>query len=125
MPAPDPGGNRACRRCLPAVVAVGADARAHPETRTRTRTGDHVTDPDPLAELAAQVAELRGQLARTQGEVGVLRERLKAESGRTAMLPLQVKPFRAELAEGGARTRPQTPPPRWRCGSWARGRGSP
>jgi len=27
-----------------------------------------VTDPDPLAELAAQVAELRGQLARTQGE---------------------------------------------------------
>ena len=36
-----------------------------------------MTDPDPLAELAAQVAELRGQLARTQGEVGVLRERLK------------------------------------------------
>ena len=35
MPPHDPGGNRAGRRGLPAVVAVGADSGAHPETRTR------------------------------------------------------------------------------------------
>jgi hypothetical protein len=31
-PSPDPGGNHAGRRRLPAVVAVGADSGAHPET---------------------------------------------------------------------------------------------
>ncbi len=81
-----------------------------------------MTDPDPLAELAAQVAELRGQLARTQGEVGVLRERLKAESGQTAMLLLQVKHFREELAEAVARNRLKPPPAPWWCVSEAEGR---
>ena len=58
-----------------------------------------MTDPDPLADLAAQLAELRGQLARSQGEIGVLRERLEAETGQTVMLRLEVKQLREELAE--------------------------
>ena len=36
-----------------------------------------MTDPDPLAGLAAQLEQLRGQLARTQGELGAVRERLE------------------------------------------------
>ena len=29
-----------------------------------------MTEPDPPADLAAQLAELRGELARAQGEIG-------------------------------------------------------
>ena len=36
-----------------------------------------MTEPDPVAALAAQLEELRGQLARSQGEVGHLRARLE------------------------------------------------
>jgi len=31
-----------------------------------------MTEPDPITDLAAQLAELRGQLARSQGEIGLL-----------------------------------------------------
>jgi len=62
-----------------------------------------VTDTDPLATLAAQlqeqITELRGQLARSQGEIGVLRERLEAGTGQTMMLLIEVKRLRGELAE--------------------------
>ena len=50
-----------------------------------------MAEPDPIAALAAQLEELRGQWARSQGEIGVLREKLKAESGQTMMLRLEVK----------------------------------
>ncbi len=39
-----------------------------------------MTGPDPVATLAPQLQELRGQLARSQGEIGVLRERLEDAS---------------------------------------------
>jgi hypothetical protein len=81
-----------------------------------------VTDPDPLADLAAQLAELRGQLARSQGDIGVLRERLVAETGQTAMLRLQVKQFREELAEAVDRNRLKPPPAPWWRVSEAEGR---
>jgi hypothetical protein len=58
-----------------------------------------VTDPDPVADLAAQLEELRGQWARSQGEIGVLRERLKTESGQTTMLRLDVKKLTRRLNE--------------------------
>lgn len=72
-----------------------------------------MTDPDPIADLAAQLAELRGQLARSQGDIGVLRERLQAETGQTAMLRLQVKQFREELAEAVEKRRLKPPPAPW------------
>jgi regulator of replication initiation timing len=58
-----------------------------------------MTEPDPVAALAAELAELRGQLARTQGEVGALREHLKTESGQTMMLRLEVKKLTRRLKE--------------------------
>jgi hypothetical protein len=81
-----------------------------------------MTDPDPVAALATQLEELRGQWARSQGEIGVLRERLQAETGQTAMLRLQVKQFREELAEAVARNRLKPPPAPWWCVSEAEGR---
>ena len=56
-----------------------------------------MTDPDPVAELAAQIAELRGQWARTQGDIGALRERLERESGQTMKLLLRVKHLTEKL----------------------------
>ena len=58
-----------------------------------------MTEPDPVAALAAQLEQLRGQLARSQGEIGVLREKLKAESGQTMMLRLDVKQLTDRLNE--------------------------
>ena len=58
-----------------------------------------MTDPDPVAALAAQLEELRGQWARSQGEIGVLRERLEGESGQTMMLRLEVKKLTGRLNE--------------------------
>ena len=74
-----------------------------------------MTDPDPLADLAAQLAELRGQLARSQGEIGVLRERLEASTGQTAMLRLEVKQLREELAEAIEKRQLKPPPAPWWC----------
>ena len=81
-----------------------------------------MAEPDPVAALAAQLEQLRGQLARSQGEIGVLRERLEAESGQTAMLRLQVKQFREELAEAVDRNKLKPPPAPWWRVSEAEGR---
>jgi len=61
-----------------------------------------VTERDPVAALAAQVAELRGQLARYTGETGHLRARLEEGSGQIVILRLQVKQLaeRADEANG-------------------------
>lgn len=72
-----------------------------------------MTEPDPVAALAAQLENLRGQLARTQGEVGVLRERLEAATGQDAMLRLEVKHLREELAEAIGKRRLAPPPAPW------------
>ena len=80
-----------------------------------------MTDPDPVAALAAQLEDLRGQLARAQGEIGHLREGLKGESGQTAMLRLDVKHLREELAEATEKRRLKPPPAPWWCVSRAEG----
>ena len=72
-----------------------------------------MTDPDPAADLSAQFLELRAQWARSQGEIGALRERLERESGQTAMLLLEVKRLRAELAEAIESRKLKPPPAPW------------
>jgi hypothetical protein len=47
-------------------------------------------EPDPVADLAAQLEELRGQWARSQGEIGILREQLKGSSGQVLLLIVAV-----------------------------------
>ena len=72
-----------------------------------------MTDPDPVADLAAQLEELRGQLARAQGDVGVLRERLETEAGQTLMLRLQVKQLGERLEEAIGKRKLAPPPAPW------------
>jgi hypothetical protein len=50
-----------------------------------------LAEPDPVAALAAQLEELRGQLARYTGETGHLRARLAEDSGQVVMLRLEIK----------------------------------
>ena len=54
-----------------------------------------MAEPDPVAALAAQLEELRGQLARYTGETGHLRAKLAEDSGQVVMLRLEIK----QLAE--------------------------
>ncbi len=72
-----------------------------------------MTEPDPVAALAAELAELRGQLARTQGELGAVRERLKGETSQTAMLRLDVKRQRERLDQAIAARQLKPPPAPW------------
>lgn len=95
-----------------------------------------MTDSDPLFDLAAQLEELsaqlevwRGQWGRTQGEIGVLRERLERESGQTIMLRVEVKRLLAEVKalaeqlEQALEKRQLTPPAApWWCVTEAEGR---
>jgi hypothetical protein len=50
-----------------------------------------VTEPDPIAALAAQLEELRGRLLRAEGGVGQVRARLETDSGQVLMLRLEIK----------------------------------
>ena len=59
-----------------------------------------MTEPDPIAALAAQLEELRGQLARYTGETGHLRARLEADSGQVLMLRHEIKKLGAEDHRG-------------------------
>ena len=72
-----------------------------------------MAEPDPLADLAAQLEQLRGQLARTQGELRVLRARFEAESSQTALLLVEVKRLREELAEAVEKRQLKPPPAPW------------
>jgi hypothetical protein len=84
-----------------------------------------LTEPDPLAALAAQLEELRqeirqqrGQLARTQGELGTVRERLEAETSQTMMLRLEIKKQKERLAKAiGDRQLKPPPAPWWEFGT--------
>jgi hypothetical protein len=71
-----------------------------------------VTEPDPVADLAAQLEQLRGQLARSQGDIGVLRERLESSTGQVMKLLLQVKHLRGEIAD---KRQAESPPAPWWC----------
>jgi hypothetical protein len=72
-----------------------------------------VTEPDPVTALAAQLEELRGLWARSQGEIGALRERLETEAGQTLMLRLQVKQLGERLEEAIGKRRLAPPPAPW------------
>jgi len=72
-----------------------------------------VTDPDPAADLSMQFAELRAQWARSQGEIGALRARLEDSTGQTAMLLVEVKRLRGELAEAVEKRQLKPPPAPW------------
>jgi hypothetical protein len=69
--------------------------------------------PDPIAGLAAQFAELRAEVARSQGEIRILREQLEGSTGQVMKFHLQVKQLRAELAEAIEKNRLKPPPPPW------------
>jgi regulator of replication initiation timing len=73
-----------------------------------------MTEPDEAAALAAQIGELRGQLARCQGEVGHLRARLEEDSGHVLMLRLEIKQLAEKLDEAIAFHKVADPPaPFW------------
>ena len=57
------------------------EPEAEPELEIRI-----MTEPDPLADLAAQLEELRRQWVRSQGEIGALREQLKSSTGQQMLL---------------------------------------
>jgi len=80
-----------------------------------------LTEPDPVAALAAQLDELRGQLARYTGETGHLRARLAEDSGQVLMLRVEVKQLREELAEAIEKRKLKPPPAPWWCVSRAEG----
>jgi hypothetical protein len=76
-----------------------------------------VTEPDPLADLAAQLEQLRGQLARTQGELGAVRARseagLDASNSQIMLARVDIKQAREELAEAVEKNRLKPPPAPW------------
>ncbi len=73
-----------------------------------------MTEPDPVAALAAQIEELRGQLARYTGETGHLRARLDEGSGREALIRLEIKKLGEKLDEAIAERQAADPPaPFW------------
>jgi hypothetical protein len=73
-----------------------------------------VTDPDPIAALAAQLEELRGQLARSQGEVGHLHARLEEFAGNDLVMLTTIKNLGEKLDEAIARLQASDPPaPFW------------
>ena len=72
-----------------------------------------MTEPDPPADLAAQLAELRGELARAKGEIRVLHHRLEDNTGQTVNLLIEVKRLRGELAEAIEKRRLKPPPAPW------------
>ena len=73
-----------------------------------------MTDPDPLAALAAQLEELRGQLARYTGETGTLRARLDESSSQEALIRLEIKKLGEKLDEAIASRQAADPPaPFW------------
>src|SRR5690348_17312187 len=56
---------------------------------------------------------LLGQLARTQGELGAVRERLEGETSQTALLRLEVKQQGDRLEEAIEKRRLKPPPAPW------------
>ena len=82
--------------------------------RSRGGSRDRVTEPDPIAALAAQLEELRGQLARYTGETGHLRARLNEDSGQVLMLRLEIKQLGEKIEAAIARRNADEPPaPYW------------
>src|SRR4051794_30840636 len=72
-----------------------------------------LAEPDPVADLAAQLEELRGRLARAEGEVGGLRARYEDETGPAMLALSQAKQMRAELNEAIEKRKLKPPPAPW------------
>jgi regulator of replication initiation timing len=73
-----------------------------------------LTEPDPLEALAAQIDDLRRQLAVYTGETGHLRARLEQDSGQVLMLRLEIKKLGEKLDEAIAKRQTADPPaPLW------------
>ena len=82
-----------------------------------------MTDPDPLAALAAQVEDLRGVVAKCQALVTAWDTRLEVEGiGGTMMLRLEVKQLRERLDEAVAKRQLAPPPAPWWCVGEAEGK---
>ena len=75
-----------------------------------------MTDPDPLADLAAQLEELRRQWARSQGrDRGSPLEQLKGSTGQLMLLLLEVKRLTERLNDALAKRQLAPPPAPWWC----------
>jgi hypothetical protein len=74
-----------------------------------------VTDPDPIAALAAQLEELRGRLLRAEGRVGQVGARLETESGQVLPLLAEVKKLREQLQDAIDKRQLAPPPAPWWC----------
>jgi hypothetical protein len=73
-----------------------------------------LAEPDPVVALAAQLEDLRGQLARYTGETGHLRARLEADSGQVLMLRHEIKKLSEKIEAAIARRDAGEPPaPFW------------
>lgn len=73
-----------------------------------------MTEPDPIAALAAQLEELRGQLARSQGEVGQLRARMEEFAGTDMVMLRAIKELGGKLDEAARKRATDDPPaPFW------------
>ena len=68
-----------------------------------------MTGPDPIAALAAQLEELRGQLARYAGETGHLRAKMTEDSGQVLMLRLEIKQLGEKIDAAIARRNADEP----------------
>ena len=68
-----------------------------------------MTEPDPVAALAAQLEELRGRLLRAEGGVGQVRARLETDSGQVLMLRLEIKKLGEKIEAAIARRNADEP----------------
>lgn len=73
-----------------------------------------MTEPDPIAALAAQLENLGGRLLRAEGGVGQVRARLETDSGQVLMLRLEIKKLGEKIDAAMARRQTDEPPaPYW------------
>ena len=68
-----------------------------------------MTDPDPVAALAAQLEEMRGRLLRAEGGVGQVRARAETDSGQVLMLRLEIKKLSEKIDAAIARRQADEP----------------
>ena len=80
-----------------------------------------MTEPDPIAALAAHLEEMRGRLLRAEGRVGQVGARLETESGQVLPLLAEVKRLRGQLEDAIEKRQLAPPPAPWWCTGKAEG----
>ena len=68
-----------------------------------------MTEPDPIAALAAQLEELRGRLLRAEGGVGQVRARLEESAGQYPLMLLEIKKLGEKIDAAIARLQADEP----------------